>query len=96
LYTWEGEEQDCVILVIQTGPQFKDFKPKEVVLVNTGGYCYIPNTVQTGRVRVDGILTSGFPLCRKTGKPLVMHTKDEAKTFEERWFIKVKRLEPLP
>lgn len=96
LYTWEGSGQDCVILVIETGPLFKDFKPKQAILVNTDGRCYMTNEVKAGKVRVDGLLTSGFPLSQQTGKPLVMHTNDQARTFEDRWLIKVKRLEPLP
>lgn len=97
LYTWEGEEQECVILVFQTSPVLKDFKPKEAVLVKTDGYCFMPHDLLVKSVRVNGVLTTGFPLSQKTGKPLIRHSKEEPnKTFEDQWIVIVKKLEVLP
>jgi hypothetical protein len=96
LYTWDREEHECVTFVIQTGPLFKDYKPHTVVLVNPDGYFYKTNDVPTGRLRVDGTLFNGIPLCKDTGQPLVMHSKDESKCYELQWLIKVNRLELLP
>lgn len=95
LYTWEGEGQDCVTLAIETGPGFKDFKPKEVVLVNPDGVCYTTNEISPDRVHVKGTLMQDFPLSRQTGKPLDNHTNTQASAPELSLVIKVKRLEKL-